>query len=148
MHSQPLYNSGHCLVQNRWPAVITWSIDNPFLWHIDGLVQETRNSRVLAMELHLSCTNSSIYASQGLNMLTQWPLEDLKEKKVYRSYFQARFNDWSLGVSLVKLPSYECHWTLLLKSPYNHSDFFFISFFLQDTVYITCFSLVKHKMKQ
>ena len=30
--------------------------------HIDGLMQERRNSSALAMELHLSCTNPSIYA--------------------------------------------------------------------------------------
>ena len=29
-------------------------------YYIDGLVQERRNSSALAMELHLSCTNSSI----------------------------------------------------------------------------------------
>ena len=28
--------------------------------HFDGLVQERRNSSVLAMELRLSCTNQSI----------------------------------------------------------------------------------------
>ena len=31
--------------------------------HIDGLVQERRNSSALAMELRLACTNPSIYAS-------------------------------------------------------------------------------------
>ena len=30
--------------------------------HIEGLVQERRNSSALAMELRLSCTNPSIYA--------------------------------------------------------------------------------------
>ena len=30
--------------------------------HIDGLVQEKHNSRALAMELRLSCTNPSIYS--------------------------------------------------------------------------------------
>ena len=30
------------------------------MFHIDGLVQERRNSSALAMELHLSCTNPSI----------------------------------------------------------------------------------------
>ena len=29
--------------------------------HIDGFVQERRNSSALAMELRLSCTNPSIY---------------------------------------------------------------------------------------
>ena len=31
--------------------------------YIDGLVQERRNSSVSAMELHLSCTNPSIYTA-------------------------------------------------------------------------------------
>ena len=30
------------------------------LYHIDGLVQERRNSSALAMELHVSCTDASI----------------------------------------------------------------------------------------
>ena len=33
--------------------------------HIDGLVQERRNSSALAMELHISCTNPLISAAQG-----------------------------------------------------------------------------------
>ena len=32
------------------------------LLHIDGLVQESRNSSVLAMELRLSCINPSLYS--------------------------------------------------------------------------------------
>ena len=32
--------------------------------HIDGLVQERRNSSALAMELSLSCTNASIYTKE------------------------------------------------------------------------------------
>ena len=35
--------------------------------YMDGLVQERCNSSVLAMELHLSCINPSIYASPGSN---------------------------------------------------------------------------------
>ena len=31
--------------------------------HIDGLVQERRNSSALATEFHLSCTNQSIFAA-------------------------------------------------------------------------------------
>ena len=34
---------------------------NLLLVHIDGLVQERRNSIVSALELRLSCTNPSIY---------------------------------------------------------------------------------------
>ena len=42
-----------------------WSPDegqqNAGLAHIDGLVQERRNSSALAMELRLSCNDPSIY---------------------------------------------------------------------------------------
>ena len=43
----------------------TWTLDEMNWWeqsYIDGLVQERRNSSALAMELHLSCSNPSIYA--------------------------------------------------------------------------------------
>ena len=30
--------------------------------HVDGLVQERRNSKALAMELRLSCTNPLMYS--------------------------------------------------------------------------------------
>ena len=56
---------------------------------LTGLVQEKRNSSVLAMEFRLSCINPLIYASQGLNvlnqfylilqLLTHWPLGDLNK---------------------------------------------------------------------
>ena len=41
----------------RWGEMNCLSI----IANIDGLVQERRNSSVLAMELRLSCTNPSIY---------------------------------------------------------------------------------------
>ena len=37
-----------------------WGISDKDQYHIDGLVQERRNSSALAMELRLSCTNPSI----------------------------------------------------------------------------------------
>ena len=43
-----LYQSGYC-----------WHYQSP---HIDGLMQERRNSSALAMELRLSCINPLIYA--------------------------------------------------------------------------------------
>ena len=47
---------------------ITWFGDDTRLWHcrIDGLVQERRNSSVLAMELRLSCIDPSICFSYHL----------------------------------------------------------------------------------
>ena len=43
--------------------------------HIDGLVQERRNSSALAMELRLSCTNQSIYRLASYMVTTSNPLE-------------------------------------------------------------------------
>ena len=55
---------GICLLFNRelWGlAFLHWCRNGA--GHIDGLVQERRNSSALAMELHLSCTNPSISAN-------------------------------------------------------------------------------------
>ena len=38
--------------------------------HIDGLVQERRNSSALAMELRLSCTNPSIWRTKIMNVFS------------------------------------------------------------------------------
>ena len=46
---------------------LCWNTDYPL--HIDGLVQERRNSSVLAMELCLCCTNPSIRESISSKML-------------------------------------------------------------------------------
>ena len=42
-------------------ATISWIECHASADDIDGLVQERCNSSALAMELHLSCTSSSIY---------------------------------------------------------------------------------------
>ena len=44
---------------------ITWAKQDHYLLlhHIDGLVQEKRNSSVLAMELSLSCTDPLIWSN-------------------------------------------------------------------------------------
>ena len=50
-----------------WPEYVDFAIvmnEVMIAWkqhHIDGLVQERRNSSALAMELRLSCTNPSVY---------------------------------------------------------------------------------------
>ena len=43
-----------------------------FWQHIDGLVQERRNSSALAMELHLSCTNPSISSIRYWQWCFKW----------------------------------------------------------------------------
>ena len=48
------------MVLNMWKAIK--GSNDESLQHIDGLVQEKRNSKALAMELRLSCTNPSIYS--------------------------------------------------------------------------------------
>ena len=46
---------------NAWILKVPRDLVASFLsFHIDGLVQERRNSSALAMELRLSCTDSSI----------------------------------------------------------------------------------------
>ena len=42
---------------------LIWSHPAAVWFHIDGLVQERRNFSALAIELRLSCTKPSIYAS-------------------------------------------------------------------------------------
>ena len=46
-------------------------VKNNFPIHIYGLVQERRNYIAYTLELHLSCTNPSIYASPGLGESTK-----------------------------------------------------------------------------
>ena len=48
--------------------MLTWCV---WCAHIDGLVQERCNSNALAMELHLSCTNPSIYKAGHNNFPTR-----------------------------------------------------------------------------
>ena len=55
------------LVPCRW-RVIFWTNDGIVYWHIDGLVQERRNSIANAPELRLSCTNPSIYMHHSASM--------------------------------------------------------------------------------
>ena len=45
--------------------------------HIDGLVQERRNSIANALELRLSCTNPSIYGIKIWNVIT-YPCPNLR----------------------------------------------------------------------
>ena len=61
------YNTEHSLSDDEMPSdvsggnsVISTAKTDPISWHIDGLVQERRNSSALAMGLRLSCTNPLI----------------------------------------------------------------------------------------
>ena len=54
------------------------------IFHIDGLVQERRNSSALAMELRLSCTNPSIYqfpCKKTLQKIRSFSIERLSNKR-------------------------------------------------------------------
>ena len=54
----PVIGSGNGLPKSRWQPIISTSCH--CLPHLDGLVQERRNSSALAMELRLSCINPSL----------------------------------------------------------------------------------------
>ena len=59
------------MVPGEWASTLVWIYrriceSKLYIPHIDGLVQERRNSSALAMELCLSCINSSICSSQVL----------------------------------------------------------------------------------
>ena len=51
-----------CCIPKEVTIVFTWL----YVYHIDGLVQERRNSSALALELHLSCTNPLIWNVQTI----------------------------------------------------------------------------------
>ena len=65
---------GYYVIIPEW--IVPYSISHK---HIDGLVQERRNSSALAMELCLSCTNPLISCRRIMWMqsLTHWPLRDV-----------------------------------------------------------------------
>ena len=46
---------------------------NLYLSHIYGLVQERRNTTAIALELHLSCTNPSIWSRIPGPLILVWP---------------------------------------------------------------------------
>ena len=71
-----LYFDSQGLICNNKSALVQvmawcWIGNKPLseltMTQINGLVQERRNFSAFAMELHLSCTNPSIYASPGLS---------------------------------------------------------------------------------
>ena len=53
--------------------------------HINGLVQERCNSSALTMELHLSCTNTSIYPSYLMELCLS-----CTNPLIYQSYFHVQ----------------------------------------------------------
>ena len=58
-HWVPLITRDRWFGPNKWQA-ITWACGDSSLRHIDGLVQDCRNSSALAVELLQSCTKPSI----------------------------------------------------------------------------------------
>ena len=54
-------------------------LDETWWDHIDGLVQERRNSSALAMELRLSCTNPSISWTNVWSVLIKVNVSDSTE---------------------------------------------------------------------
>ena len=71
--STHLVVSGDGLVMNGWQAITRTTVDQQTCWwcHIDGLVQERRNSIANALELRLSGTNPSIWWFRFWSKLVQ-----------------------------------------------------------------------------
>ena len=76
-HLQKLWQS--CLGLSVFIGDKSWpeSMLTNIWYYFDGLVEERPNSRVLALELHLSCTNPSIYCGLKVILLhikikTKW----------------------------------------------------------------------------
>ena len=66
---------GPSLLKNHlciWVQFVHLDIQMVLNHHIDGLVQERRNSSALAMELRLSCTNPSICAVVVIDVDFNW----------------------------------------------------------------------------
>ena len=82
--------------------------------HIDGLVQERRHSSALAMELRLSCTNSSIYHPYGIYRVfvssspkcsySRW--ECWCQKQLIRSWINNYIPENSVGCIIHPCPRY------------------------------------------
>ena len=83
-----------------WTWVASWAMfQNKD--HLDGFVQERRNSSALAMELRLSCTNPSIFIFAGIGILiikTRWSWDWL-------AFIMGIFTP----VEIVVRPSYLCN---------------------------------------
>ena len=68
------------------------------IFHIDGLVQERRNSSALAMGLRLSCTNPSIW--------------------IYQIMFIARVKAWISSIMAKLFPAFgSCQWRVMKGQP-------------------------------
>ena len=61
-----------------YPDALNWHHMQVMASHIDGLVQEKRNSSVLAMELCFSCINPLV--SLATELFVQWLLQASNNK--------------------------------------------------------------------
>ena len=83
-------------VLSTMPAPDTALTTNLY-WNIDGVVQERRNSSALAMELHPSCTKTSMFLKDSATSLSPlWTgdviycgVPDLAKSRVYLSVKQS-----------------------------------------------------------
>ena len=68
--------SGKGFAPNKWKTSTWTCVDRVLKHHIDGLMQERRNSIANALELRLSFANSSIWPYQvAVNLL--WPRDTI-----------------------------------------------------------------------
>ena len=87
-------------------------MEKKYLFHIDGLVQERCNSIAKALELHLSCTNPSIY-----NVFSYWLMTVLcgPRQKVWSK------TEWKLILGL-------SFWPCLVPSRYSQRPLAIMSY--------------------
>ena len=99
---------------NKYPAMVTRSV-HTFAHvtygnlHIDGLVQERRNSSALTMELRLSCTNPSIFSrpiqQEFTNIITTKLCLEIAHLKVLLPFAEAT------NVKQLYCGIFDLHWT-------------------------------------
>ena len=92
------------------------------VWHIDGLVQERRNSSTSAIELHLSCANPSIftwYLRLHNLVKVQFRVPELYKKKgalfQEESYLPRIFRSSSLNLHTFHLVNIVFWWQIFFR---------------------------------
>ena len=107
----------------RWPSLLTTPSTTgklyslPGLWcdvsisHIDGLVQERRNSIALAMELRLSCFNPSKWHARSLVWDTSISMScHAFSQTVFKKFISANCFERSLLIPCVFLETFKWPW--------------------------------------
>ena len=73
-----------------WWCLMAWRKLDP---HLDGLVQKRCNSSALAMELHLSCNNPSIWSGTALQLNQCWIIVNWTPQTWISMTFELNFDN-------------------------------------------------------